>query len=1278
MLADDSVPRVPGETIRRLVIKDLVVENFKSYAGRHRVGPFHKTFTAVIGPNGSGKSNVIDAMLFVFGKNAKKIRLEKLSELIHASAAHPNLPMASVTVNFVEIEDDPANNAEWSEVRGSGLSITREVQRTNASQYYIGTRKATQKEVVAFLIARGVDLEHNRFLILQGEVEQIALMKPKAEKEGEEGLLEYFDDLIGTNKFIDGIKEATLEAERCQEERLGALDAVQKVQKERDVLESAKQQTLGYVRKDNHMQTLLSTMCQIRKIGLEDDLIEPRKIVADLDAKLAEHEVRRTQVEEGRLAMNGKLRTAEKNLAKAAKDSELAEKKVEEVEDELVAARTAEENDEKNRKKDGEKLKKQREECRTIKAQVEDIERDIQISQQRFASATARLAEKEPELDAQKDQLQAVLAPLRVKRGNLLQANAPNEEACTVARGVLDDARQALSLATTSGDRRRGDLLRLQQERQTKQNRLTVLETELSEAESSQHESQTVISDLEDQLTATQQRKYSVDSQIARIKAEHKDSENDDQIVQFFVSQRGLTGYFGTLRQLGSIPDKYDVAVGVAGGQMWGWHVVADEETAAACVRLLKQHDKGRATFLTLSRIESEMRSKMDAKFDAPPQSERLYDLIKCDAKFRPVFYHAVRNTLVVHSLTTARELGLGKGERHRVVTLHGELIESTGIMTGGGHAPQGARLRAAHAPADVNKVREQLMELQKELVKAVEAERELQRALHAKREAATKKHLSPHQIRSYQEECGRLRGSIQAISDKLRRMEEAASQDDGRDAADEQRCRAAVDRAEDALDKATKKKLQLDARIADVDEEMNNAGGPAFKALQEEVATLTTDIKNSEKRLADSRAMHKKQSVTLDRRSKDVAALEEKIEQTSADAAAKARAAVEAVQAKLSEVRTRAMKLSVEKDNAAEEVDGIRREIAKLDADMKEIDTAVDDINRQKDEETEKMKDKLSSLERIEAKIGTCDEAIKNNVTDFGEEVMYRTDEQDEVVDFDPETFTTVVPRDQINPSEYAHTEYLAKEINMELKRLREQIDFQSVKRWREKDIAYREQKERYEQLLAQLAEAEENMERLKEERKAKFMAVFHEIQKKLKQMYQLLANGGDAEIELLDSSDPFEGINFVVRPPKKAWKQVSNLSGGEKTLSSLALVFALHHVKPTPVYVMDEIDAALDFRNVSIVARYVLERAIGAQFIIISLRNNMFELAHQLIGICKVSDCTRSIVLNPASIASHISGRVAKRNSGALQPANSNRASGGGKAHRTEDEPVAARNTE
>ena len=188
------------------------------------------------------------------------------------------------------------------------------------------------------------------------------------------------------------------------------------------------------------------------------------------------------------------------------------------------------------------------------------------------------------------------------------------------------------------------------------------------------------------------------------------------------------------------------------------------------------------------------------------------------------------------------------------------------------------------------------------------------------------------------------------------------------------------------------------------------------------------------------------------------------------------------------------------------------------------------------------------------------------------------------------------------------------------------------AVAEYRKKERDYLSRVKELDTITEERNEARKSWDELRRLRLEKFMDGFGQITLKLKEMYQMITLGGDAELELVDSLDPFsEGIVFSVRPPKKSWKNIANLSGGEKTLSSLVLVFALHHFKPTPLYVMDEIDAALDFKNVSIVANYIKERTKNAQFIIISLRNNMFELADRLVGIYKTNNCTKSVTINP-----------------------------------------------
>ncbi|KAG1676970.1 hypothetical protein FOA52_014846 [Chlamydomonas sp. UWO 241] len=285
----DTAP--PGEAPiekKRLMIREMVLENFKSYAGAQHVGPFHKSFSAVVGPNGSGKSNVIDAMLFVFGRRAKQLRFNKISELIHNSANHRNCESARVTVHFHEIIDREGD--AYDIVPGSAFSVARTANRANTSDYYLDAKRVPPKEVVerlkakgidldnnrflilqvrpkakgmdldndSFLIlqgskdvverlkAKGIDLNNNRFLILQGEVEQIAMMKPKAEDKNDTGLLEYLEDIIGTDKYVAPIEENAKKLEELNEKRQGLVQRLKVAEKEKDGLESKKNEAEDY------------------------------------------------------------------------------------------------------------------------------------------------------------------------------------------------------------------------------------------------------------------------------------------------------------------------------------------------------------------------------------------------------------------------------------------------------------------------------------------------------------------------------------------------------------------------------------------------------------------------------------------------------------------------------------------------------------------------------------------------------------------------------------------------------------------------------------------------------------------------------------------------------------------------------------------------------------------------------------------------------------------------------------------------------------------------
>ena len=257
------------------MIQKLVLDNFKSYAGVREIGPFHKSFSSIVGPNGSGKSNVIDALLFVFGYRANQIRLKKLSELIHKSATQPNLTHCSVSVHFQLIRRQrPISQTATSQPSDDSYHRTAQLrlhshsicqQAASTSTYYLDGRVVPYSTVSSLLKQHHVDLDNNRFLILQGEVEQIAMMKPKAAAEGESGMLEYLEDIIGSNKHVDC---AAVDGEAAggdwREERQEKVNRLKLVEKEREALTGPRDEGLAWMATQQQVMAAKGRLLQMQ------------------------------------------------------------------------------------------------------------------------------------------------------------------------------------------------------------------------------------------------------------------------------------------------------------------------------------------------------------------------------------------------------------------------------------------------------------------------------------------------------------------------------------------------------------------------------------------------------------------------------------------------------------------------------------------------------------------------------------------------------------------------------------------------------------------------------------------------------------------------------------------------------------------------------------------------------------------------------------------------------------------------------------------------------
>lgn len=405
---------------------------------------------------------------------------------------------------------------------------------------------------------------------------------------------------------------------------------------------------------------------------------------------------------------------------------------------------------------------------------------------------------------------------------------------------------------------------------------------------------------------------------------------------------------------------------------------------------------------------------------------------------------------------------------------------------------------------------------------------------------------------------------------------------------------------------------VSLEDEIRQLQEKIMQVGGEKLRAQKVKVDVLKESIDSLGEKISSAeviRAKAEKQKIKHEKAhakaikdfesaTVDLQELEEEI-QNQSDNAQNYQARVDEAQAELKEKR--------------KELQSLKSEIVEKTSVLNEIRVIEIEMRNKLEENHKVLTENRNRLKYWTEKLGKLK---LQNIDDLGENEVNESQAlpeytKDELVDMSKDALK----------SEIAALEEKTQNTNLDLSVLAEYRRRVEEHAMRNADL---------QDAISQRDTSKKRCDDLRQLRLQGFMEGFSTISLRLKEMYQMITMGGNAELELVDSLDPFsEGILFSVMPPKKSWKNISNLSGGEKTLSSLALVFALHHYKPTPLYVMDEIDAALDFRNVSIVANYIKERTKNAQFIVISLRNNMFELATRLVGVYKVNNMTKSVTI-------------------------------------------------
>jgi structural maintenance of chromosome 4 len=1241
----------------RLMIQNITVENFKSYAGVKEIGPFHKNFTAVVGPNGSGKSNVIDSMLFVFGRKAKKLRMDKLSELIHNSDEFPNCNFCRVDIAMCMIQD--VSDHDFTVVEGSEFVVGRSVDKSDVSTYFINGKKSSKGQVEEIMLSHGMDLQNNRFLILQGEVEQISLMKPKGMANGEEGLLEHVEDVIGSGKFVELIENEAKALESIGEERSKAVHLLNIAEKEANQYLDAKNEAESYLK-------LQRQLLADRTLAAQRNLWEANQKAETIKEKIIGLESDLERESSNNVNKVERLKDLQQEQKQSAKELQEAVKAMEQTKKEF---NSFERRDIEYR----EQLKHKKKTLKKMEVELEKLESSLATSNQESVHAKNQVAELEKkiqglqsDMEAEKDKLNTLLAP---HADVLAKLNHEMEE----AQQTLAPFAAAINEASAKHAVQKGALEQLQaketelmQQKTATEEKVATAKQEVKQAQKRCSESKGRVSQLQEQLTQKRQDLSHLQQEETRLRKETQDirvrveegardkqqeSSRNAVLKQLLkaCSEGFLTGVHGRLGDLARIDRKYDTAISTACGALH--HIVVDnQENAQKCVEYLRQHNLGRATFIILSVME-QYAKMAERSIELPVGSQRLFDLIQPDSpQYRPAFFYALNNTLVASTLdeaslwaypqaaNAAKSSGGASSRRWRVVTLEGVLIDSVGTMSGGGKTvAKGGMLLLGDAA-------------QKKVMSQKAGGRDGAAAVvSAQDESALKKGLQ--QLQQIQAEMKTLRTEIAKMEKMLREavngVEEAQSAVETAENAAQQsevdrqmaesewqeetqspsarkaisQCQGEVKKLQVALDRAESNASEGKSNVERIRGAMDQVGGVPVISVRERLRFMSGELERSSAQLAQATVTAS--SKLLDRASKTVETKRKHVETLQSD--------IETAMQEWKQLEEDAFKVSSSFEECQQfvserekQVEVLQKEFALLQKEVHAYEKIKHGLEMKLENERAEEATQTANMEQYRAQItslrrqATQMELPAEVVEQIKEEQTHAALEED----LEGETLSKI-RRSELSATIAMHEDTIASMTP----------NMSAILEYAEKKRKYDEQFAQVEALTVQRNESRGRHDALRKQRLEEFMHGFSIISMKLKEMYQMLTLGGDAELELVDSLDPFsEGIVFSVRPPGKSWKNIANLSGGEKTLSSLSLVFALHHFRPTPLYVMDEIDAALDFRNVSIIANYIKERTKNAQFIIISLRNNMFELADRLVGIYKTHNATKSVTVDPA----------------------------------------------
>lgn len=1160
-----------------MYFKRIELHGFKSFAEPVTI-EFHKGVTCVIGPNGSGKSNISDAIRWVLGEQSPKmLRGGKMEEVIFSGTANRrSRGMAEVTLVIDNSEGELP--IDYNEV-----AITRRMYRSGESEYSINNNQCRLRDIRELIMDTGIGVD-GYSLIGQGKISDIVSNKTESRRE-------IFEEAAGIVMYRSKKAESERKLKATADNLDRVNDIVSEIEGRIDTLKEDSIKATEYLQlRDRHKELEINlTLNNIEDLELKNEYIKDDIIEL------------KVQLEEGR----SKKETTDENLAQAQERSQELQQLLDESRESLMQV-----SDELTRLAGKDKLNEER--LKTIDHSIERISSELKTFEEKLEKEV-RNAEEVFRVKAEAEREQEETAQ---KLQEKIREHASITEELSLRTEKIDQYKEEMFQRHSNISSQKAEISSLQNLQDTLQNRKKQIMEEKSGGEDSNRdtldalnrirsEKQTLQEQLEECLSESENQRNQLEQEmiaerrlsreleelrisIGQISARKKTIEEMESNYEGynyavrFIMKAGLPGIFGTVAELIEVPKGFEVAIETALGAALQNIVCQDDQSAQNAIVRLKENKAGRLTFLPVSSIRGG-RNAYEGKLKQEDGFKGFgVDCIQYDSRYRTVMEYLLGRVAIVDTMDNAVRLSK-KASGLRFVTLEGEIINAGGAITGGRYKNKTANL--LERKAEVIQLVQQLQDSQDRKSDILQKIQQLQQSIEQLREKTTE---NTHYSRKLEMELLEKRNELAMTERILNDFKENSGKWEKELLHIQQQQETSQNMIRELEEKIEKEERAIAATGEAAEKELD-----AYDAKKQDASLLSEEITAA--RIAATSCENKKANAD--------------------EMAQRIQNSINELERERSDKQNQLHELAEEKKILESGSSGMGNQLQKKEEEKENLQQYLDELTEERTTTTTEINRLTSEKETLDKKVGALqDQKYELEIKEAKNETQLDTYKEKLWEDFEVS---------YLQAMEFKKDDFDAQVAGKENRRLKARI-----KELGEVNVGaiaeYETVRERYEFLTSQRADildAADSLKKIIEDMdktiKAKFRESFDQVVVHFEEVFKQLFGGGHAELRLDDENNPLEsGIDIIAQPPGKKLQNINLLSGGEKTMTAIALMFAVLKTKPTPFCILDEVEAALDDANIERFAKY-LKTFENIQFTLVTHQKVTMEHADVLYGV-------------------------------------------------------------